>query len=132
MKNKHLISLILCGCILVIFAFSLATPCSAQFLTSPFYAPFTPYYQPISDFCFPFFNPSLPLLPPPSVIGAPILNPVLNPALAGLPTFSRNAAATLVVVPPPAPTVTAYAPLGTLNLTPSTLVFLILMFTLEE
>jgi len=78
------------------------------------------------------YNPFFPIIPPLPTIGAPTLNPVLNPSLAGLPTFGRNAAATLVVLPQPAPTVTAYAPLGTLNLTPSTLVFLILLFTLEE
>ena len=77
-------------------------------------------------------NPFLPLILPVPAIGPSVLNPVLNPTLASMPTFARNAAATLVVLPPPAPAVTAYAPLGTLNLTPSTLVFLILLFTLEE
>jgi hypothetical protein len=35
-------------------------------------------------------------------------------------------------VPTAAPAVTAYAPLGTLNITPSTLIFLILFLTLPE
>ena len=55
---------------------------------------------------------------------ATLLNPVLNPALAAMPTLTRNVDAILVVLPQSTPTVTAYAPLGTLNLTPSTLVFL--------
>ena len=78
------------------------------------------------------YNPFFPVISPLPTIGLPTLNPVMNPYLAGLPTLSRNAAATIVVLPQAAPVVSAYAPLGTLNLTPSTLVFLILLFTLEE
>ena len=37
-----------------------------------------------------------------------------------------------IIIPTAAPTVTAYAPLGTLNITPSTLIFLILYLTLPE
>ena len=132
MINKHLVSFILCGCILVIFAFFLTTSCSAQLLTAPFYSPFASSYPSISDFYFPYFNPFFPVGLPMSFVGASISNPILNPSLASLPMLSRNAAATLIVLPPPAPSVTAYAPLGTLNLTPSTLVFLILYLTLEE
>jgi hypothetical protein len=57
----------------------------------------------------------------------------MSPLTAAPPSLSRSAATTIIILPQaPAPTVTAYAPLGTLNLTPSTLVFLILYLTLHE
>ena len=96
-----------------------AKPCSAQFFA------FNPFFAPINPFLYPAY--SFPFVPPLPTLTSPFLSPALS-----LPAFSRTGAATIVVVPPPAPTVTAYAPLGTLNLTPSTLVFLILLLTLPE
>jgi len=61
-----------------------------------------------------------------------MVSPLLNPYAAALPMLPfRNAAATIITLPAATP-VTAYAPLGTLNLTPSTLVLLILYLTLAE
>jgi len=80
------------------------------------------------------FNPAFafPFVPPVPTYSYPLVNPVLSP-FSVLPTLSsRAAAATVITLPTVAPAVTAYAPLGTLNLTPSTLVFLILLFTLPE
>lgn len=107
--------------------------CTAQTFF-PFYSPFNPimpFISPISSPLFPPYyqaNSFIPSLSPLSLLSAP----VLSPSLMSLPAINRAAAATIIVVPPPAPTVTAYAPLGTLNLTPSTLVFLILYLTLAE
>jgi hypothetical protein len=61
----------------------------------------------------------------------PTISPVLSPDTV-LPTFPRSAAATIITLPTAAPAVTAYAPLGTLNITPSTLIFLTLFLTLPE
>ena len=132
MRIHYFLSILFCGCILVISAFFLPIQCCAQWFGAPLSMFYTPVYPLISGLLFMSYNPFFPIISPLPAIGAPTLNPVLNPYLAGLPTFSRNAAATIVVLPQPAPTVSAYAPLGTLNLTPSTLVFLILLFTLEE
>ncbi|MGA1792201.1 MAG: hypothetical protein ACMUIM_11995 [bacterium] len=131
MRNHYFLSIILCGCILMIFAFFLSTSCCAQWFGALPGIPYAPVYPQISDLFLKTYNPFFPIISPLQTIGAPTLNPILNPYLACLPTFSRNAAATIVVLPQPAPAVSAYAPLGTLNLTPSTLVFLILLFTLE-
>ncbi|MGA1839005.1 MAG: hypothetical protein ACMUIU_00120 [bacterium] len=107
--------------------------CTAQTFF-PFYSPFTPimpFFSSIPGPLLPNYyqaNPFIPSLSPISFLSAP----VLSPSLMSLPTINRSAAATIIVLPPPAPTVTAYAPLGTLSLTPSTLVFLILYLTLAE
>ena len=114
--------------VFVLFAFILSfpSPCSAQLIPFSFYPPVNPFFPSLFSFSPFSFFPPVPTYP------AATLNPLLTPYTA-LPTvYPRAAAATLVVLPPPAPTVTAYAPLGTLNLTPSTLVFLILLFTLPE
>lgn len=72
------------------------------------------------------------LFPPPPVIGGTGFNPLIAPLVAVPSTIGRSAAATFIVLPQTTTPVTAYAPLGTLNLTPSTLVFLILFLTLPE
>jgi hypothetical protein len=102
--------------------------CSAQIYPYSLFTPFTPFF-PTYDLFLPLF-PTLPAFENPFTI--PMLSPTLTPYTASLPTFPRSAAATIIVLPPTTPTVTAYAPLGTLNLTPSTLVFLILYLTLPE
>ncbi|MGA1796891.1 MAG: hypothetical protein ACMUIL_13635 [bacterium] len=117
------------GCILMLSIFLFAMAAHTQ-LVPPFYFPFSPLYSQNGFFASPY-APFLPAYPSFPIIASPFMNPLVNPALASLPTLSRGAAATLVVVPQTTPTVSAYAPLGTLNLTPSTLVFLILIFTLE-
>jgi hypothetical protein len=121
-KILNISVLILLGTFLFVLIFGFNTPCSAQIL--PFF-PFQSVFNPtIYPFAFnPFFAP-LPTFP------APILSPVLSP-YSVLPTFPRAAAAT-IIIPTAAPAVTAYAPLGTLNITPSTLIFLILYLTLPE
>lgn len=120
MKILNISVLILLGVCLFAFILGSAKPCSAQ--VSPF---FNPFLAPVNPFLYPGypfpFVPSLPTVP------APVLNPLLS-----LPAFNRSAAATIIVLPPAAPAVTAYAPLGTLSLTPSTLIFLILYLSLEE
>ncbi|MGA1790486.1 MAG: hypothetical protein ACMUIM_03290 [bacterium] len=119
--------------LLMVSVFLMIRLCAAQTLF-PFYSPFNPlasFLSPIPNPMFSAyyqFNPFLPSLSPVSLFPTPIL----TPSLMSLPTLNRTAAATIVVLPPAVPTVTAYAPLGTLNLTPSTLVFLILYLTLAE
>jgi hypothetical protein len=123
MRISNIAVLILLGVCLFTLILGSAKPCSAQFLTfNPFLAPINPFLYPAYPaYTFPFFPP-LPIAP------APVLNPLLS-----LPTLPPRAAnATIIVLPPAAPAVTAYAPLGTLNLTPSTLIFLILYLTLPE
>ena len=119
--------------ILVTSVFLMTQFCAAQTFY-PFYSPFNPtipFISPIQNPLFPTYyqlNPFIPALSPIS----PFFPPSLSPSIMSLPTINRAAAATIVVLPPAAPAVTAYAPLGTLNLTPSTLVFLILYLTLAE
>ena len=127
MKNVNLFTLVLLGFILFAFVLSIASPCSAQFFPYSFFPSTNPFFSSVFNPAFPF-----PLVPPIAAYSATTLNPFLSPYTTVPTTYPRSAAATLVVLPPPAPTVTAYAPLGTLNLTPSTLVFLILLFTLPE
>lgn len=120
-KTQNISILIFLG--FVLFAFFITTTCSAQLLPyNPFFAPFNPFFLPVFS----------PFVPPVPTFPAPVLNPALSP-YTSLPIAPyRSAAATLIVLPPAAPAVTAYAPLGTLNLTPSTLIFLILYLTLPE
>lgn len=121
MRILNISVLILLGVCLFAFVLGAAKPCSAQ--AYPF---FNPFLAPVvNPFLYPAFT--FPFVPPVPTVPSPILNPALS-----LPTFARSAAATLIVLPPAAPAVTAYAPLGTLSLTPSTLVFLILYLTLAE
>lgn len=78
---------------------------------------------------FPFYNPYVPPIGTlPGYAPLPLSIPV-----APIPSFSlpRIANATIITIPSATNTVTASAPLGTLNLTPSTLVFLLLYFTLH-
>lgn len=123
MEFLKILVLIVLGIGLFVFILGYTAPCSAQIIP-----PFPPFTSIFSTGIYPFpFLPPLPTLP---TFPAPILNPVLSPYPA-LPTFPRAAAAT-IILPTAAPAVTAYAPLGTLNLTPSTLIFLILYLTLAE
>lgn len=127
MKTVNIFPLILLGFVFLALIISFASPCLAQFSPYSFFAPFNPFFPSI-------FNPtySLPFVSPVPTLPAPIFNPMLSPytTLPGLPF--RSAAATIITLPAASPAVTAYAPLGTLNLTPSTLVFLILYLTLPE
>ena len=128
MRSQNYLVLILAIFILFAFVMGISNTGSAEFLPYPYFGFFNPFVPQFFNSAYPFT-----VLPPAPAFSAPVLNPLLNPFPATMPTFpSRSAAATLVVLPQPAPTVSAYAPLGTLNLTPSTLVFLILLFTLPE
>jgi hypothetical protein len=115
----------------LIVVFSMATRVSAQ-ATAPFYGYGSSYfYNPFLN----GYNPFLAFPPAPLPFTAPLLYPpyrTFNPYLATLPatTGSRFGAATLILTPA-TPVTTAAAPLGTLNLTPTTLVFLVLIGTLE-
>lgn len=111
---------IVLSCILIVVCVAVS-PCSAQ--VYPYYPFFNPFYAP--------FSYPAPYFPTMSVFSPPILSPLLNPFPA-LPTLPfRNAAATIITLPAASP-VTASAPLGTVNLTPSSLVLLILYLTLAE
>jgi hypothetical protein len=124
MKTLNILILVLLGFVSLTLIISFPLTSSAQlFSFNPFLVPYNPFLNPAYSF---------PFVPPVTAFAPSVLNPVLSPYTALPSLYSRGAAATLIVVPPPAPTVTAYAPLGTLNLTPSTLVFLILYLTLPE
>ena len=123
------------SCFIILFlivVFSMASRVSAQVI-APFYGYGSSYfYNPFLN----GYNPFLAFPPAPILPTAPLLYPpyrTFNPYLATLPTTtgSRFGAATLILTPA-APVTTAAAPLGTLTLTPSTLVFLILLSTLAE
>jgi hypothetical protein len=110
---------------IILLCVSFSELCFAQSAYLPWIPNTTYSYFPV----FPFYNPYVPSIatlqgyvpPLPFSIPAPI------------PSFSspRIANATIITIPTATNTVTAYAPLGTLNLTPSTLVFLLLYFTLH-
>ncbi|MGA1790911.1 MAG: hypothetical protein ACMUIM_05465 [bacterium] len=125
---KNICILIFISFILFVFVFGFSTPSSAQFVPyNPFFTSFNPFFPTA-------FNPAyaFPFVPPVPTYSYPLVNPVLSP-FSVLPTLSyRAAAATVITLPAATPAVTAYAPLGTLNLTPSSLVFLILLLTLAE
>ncbi|MEW5804236.1 MAG: hypothetical protein AB1847_19240 [bacterium] len=108
------------GCFIIslIAVLFISTQVSAQ-------VPYIPYYTPTPSYFIP------PYLPP----VAPIYPtaPVFNPFLATFPTpVTRVGAATIVLVPAATPTVTAAAPLGTLSITPTTLILLTLFLSLAE
>ena len=112
---------------LIVFSINI---CSAQVS----FFPYTPLFQPVNPFLPPLFSPMFfPTGTTASVFFAPLTGPVLTPYPVAFPSIRpRSAAATIITLPTAAPAVTGYAPLGTLNLTPSTLVFLILLLTLPE
>ena len=130
MKKMYILTIILCGFMMVTCILFFPTSCSAQL--PPFFNPYLAPFPLGSNPFYPQFNPFSSFFSPLPVYGAPILNPIMNPLTATTPSLSRSAATTIIVVPQATTPVTAYAPLGTLNLTPSTLVFLILLFTLHE
>ena len=126
MKKTNIFVFIVTSLILCALLLGFTAPCSAELFPFSFFP--SPFFPSV-------FNPALtvPFLSPIPAYLPPVLSPPLTPYTASMPSLlNRSAAATLVVLPAPAPAVTAYAPLGTLNLTPSTLVFLILLFTLPE
>lgn len=110
--------------VIIVLVLAFTVPCSSQFVPYPFWMPINPFFLPGFGL-FPAVSPITGFSPVPfSLVPSPF---------TALPSFaSRAAAATIVVLPAPAPAVTAYAPLGTLSLTPSTLVLLILYLTLAE
>jgi hypothetical protein len=111
------------SCIAIVL-WAVVSPCSAQIYPYPF---FNPFYAPF--FPSPYLSPFTPTL---SGFSPLMVSPLLSPYPAALPTLPfRSAAATIITLPAATP-VTAYAPLGTLNLTPSTLVLLILYLSLAE
>ena len=130
MKQLNFLTVILCGLIVLIVILFSTIPCYAQLY--PILNPYTPTYPLGFNMFYPSYNLIPPYLPPLPAFGAQILNPAMSPLIAVTPSISRSAATTIVILPQQTTPVTAYAPLGTLTLTPSTLVFLILLFTLHE
>ena len=119
-----LLAAIIGSIVIVVLVFVSAVPCSSQFLPYLFWMPINPFFSPTFGL-FPAVSPVTAFSPVP-------FSPVPSPYTALPSLASRSAAATLVVLPPTTPAVTAYAPLGTLNITPSSLVLLILYLTLAE
>lgn len=121
LNNQFTVFLLLISILAAFLVFSIAI-CSAQL-------------GPNYTFFYPFglqFNPYIPFIPtiPPVIPG---LKPILTPYTAGLPTLGRFANATIIIITSPLVNpVTAYAPLGTVTLTPSVLVPLNLFLTLAE
>ena len=112
------------SCLIIFFVATIlliSTQAFAQVPYNPFlYNPYlavNPYYPPVPP------APLFPLYTP-----APIFNPYLIPPVP----VSRTGAATIVLLPAATPLVSAAAPLGTLSLTPTTLVFLTLFLSLAE
>ena len=130
MNKMYILTMITSVFLMVTFIFFLHTPCSAQL--SPFFTPYLAPFAPGSNFFYSPYNTFFPFFSPLPGYSVPILNPIMTPLISTPPSISRSAATTIIVLPQATTPVTAYAPLGTLNLTPSTLVFLILLFTLHE
>lgn len=128
MKNLHVLTGLLFVFTLAAFILFISITCSAQVFAP--YPAFFPFVLPAPQLFNPYTFP--PLVPPTPAINTSIFAPALSPYIASIPTMSRSAAATIIILPPTPPQVTAYAPLGTLTLTPSTLIFLILFLTLPE
>ena len=112
--------------LVILICLSLGRVCPAQttaplpaFWMAPYFFP-VPFY---GSYYFPQVAP-IPSFMPNFSLSTPFLTP---PSLAA----PRTASTVTVITLPTANPVTASAPLGTLNLTPSTLVFLILLFTLH-
>jgi len=121
MKNIYTM-IILYVFVLMLFMVFLTTPCSAQLW---------PSYPFIFSFMQSFY-PYAPFIPIP-LPGIPVAEPILSPYTAGLPTLGRFADATIIIIlNQPANPVTAYAPLGTVTLSPSALLPLGLFLTLAE
>jgi len=130
MKKVHFLGVMLFGFMLVSFVLFLTTSCYAQL--NPFFNPYVSAFPFGFNPFYPSYNPFLPFFPPLPPLGVRTLNPAMSPLTAVTPSISRSAATTIIILPQATTPVTAYAPLGTLTLTPSTLVFLILLFTLHE
>jgi len=113
--------------LIIVFCISLSGFCFAQTAYFP-WAPIIPYsYLPT----FPLYNSYVPWLSPVQAFMPPV--PFSSP-IAPVPSLSlpRFGNATVITIPAATNTISsATAPLGTLSLTPSTLVFLILLFTLH-
>ena len=123
MRDPNPLMIIFCVFILsffILFVVFVATPCSAQLWSPyPWIIPFAPVFYP--------FNPPLPL----SLPFFRAADPLLPPYIAGLPMWTRNANATIIIIlNQTANTVTASAPLGTVNLTSSAVVPLSLFLAL--
>ena len=131
MKRQHILTAVLLGFLVSVFILFSMTYCYAQFY--PFFGPYFTTSPLGLNMFYPSYDFFPPLFSPMSFLGAQIANPIMSPLTARPPFISRSAATTIVILPQATTTpVTAYAPLGTLTLTPSTLVFLILLFTLHE
>ncbi|MEW6379153.1 MAG: hypothetical protein AB1611_06055 [bacterium] len=118
MKQFSLVRFMSCLIIfLITVIFLTSTQVSAQFIPYP-----APYYDPYFAFV-----PPVPYFPAAPVFAPPLFDPYL-----ALPTAASRTAAATIILAPTTPVVTAAAPLGTLSLTPSTLVFLILFLSLAE
>lgn len=77
------------------------------------------------------FIPHVPFLSPMPYM--PIAPPLVTPYPSLVPTINRIADATIIIIlSPPANPLTAYAPLGTVTLSPSALLSLGLFLTLAE
>lgn len=126
-SSRSLSKLVLIAFIIVICV-SFSKLCFAQTAYFPWTSGIPYSYFPN----FPFYNPYI--LPIAAVPGFVPSLPLSTPIIAPFPSFflPRVAnATTIITIPTATNTVTASAPLGTLNLTPSTLVFLLLYFTLH-
>jgi len=117
--DEALISLCIIALVCILICL-VTVPCGAQWWPiSPFWVRFPAYITPYLP--FPFTSP-VPMVVP----------PVLAPYTAGVPTISRFADATIIIITQPVNPVTAYAPLGVITLTPSVLIPAALFLTLAE
>lgn len=116
-KNNNPLIIIFCVSILSIF---IATSCPGQLWSPyPLIFPFMPMFYPFN----PFPALSSPVITP--------VGPLLTTYVPNLPLLGRNANATIIIIlNQTANTITASAPLGTLNLTSSAIVPLSLFLAL--
>jgi len=126
MFSSRACSKLLLTSLVILICVSLGSVCPAQtvaplpaFLMAPYFPP-VPFY---GSYFFPQIAP-IPSFVPPFPLSTPFIAP---PSIVA----PRTARTVTVITIPTANPITGSAPLGTLNLTPSTLVFLILLFTLH-